>query len=533
MKMKRMIGLVAMLVLSSAPMASPSIAWGPFGTDDRGLLKEVERYQPPAYYRTSLAVPAKGHDNAALPDDFERETQKLRQLKERWEKSLSEPASADAFLVPESARVDRLKAAATDFAAAEVVLSDGFALADLETLALLRNPGIAAKERELRAALDGYSQVENLDTILRRYASFTSSLMTGIGPMDSPEAMARSKFPFPGVLALKGEVVTQEATAMRENLEAERRKAVVSVDKTYRELLYVAKARRATESMLDLLDNLKGAASARYSAGETSFQDVLKIGIEREKMKEELRTMAEMQRNAEAMIREALALPPSVRIGMPAEDNVAFPIPDPADLQKIANERRQELRSMRAMVGKMERMLLMQETMVHPGFSLNLSTYERDEASRIGAGGMGGGKENFPTTTVASVGEGLPKTPMFGTQEAYLRELRQRIEGLKADLRMEEAATLLSVRNAWFALDKAKREESLYGERVVTLSRSALETSSQGYSAGKVMFADVIESYRGWLEANLSLARSRADLGVGLAELENAVGQRIAPGVKR
>lgn len=519
---------------SAALLASvPASAWGPFGTDDRGLANEVDRYQPPAYYRAAASPRGPEAAPPAGPDDFDAQVAKLRELSARWERSLAEPAADGSFLVPDAGRLARLAGAAGDAAAAERALADGFTLPDLETLALLRNPAAAAKEREFRAALDGYSQVENLDTILRRYGAFTSGLMTGIGPMDSPDAMIRARFPFPGVLALKGEIVTQEAAAARENLESARRKAVTSVRKSYRELLYVRDARRSTESTLDLLENLKSAASARYSAGETSFQDVLKIGIEREKMKEELRTLDEEQKNLESMIRETLALPPSVRIGIPAADNLSVVVPPIGEVEALSLENRQELRSMRAMVGKMERMLLMQETMVHPGFSLNLSWYGRDEASRIGAGGMAGEKENFPTTTAASVGEGLPKAPMFGTQEAYLRELRQRIEALKADLRMEEASTLLGVRTAWFALDKAKREESLYGERVVPLSRSTLETASRGYSAGKVMFADVIESYRGWLEAELSLARSRAELGVASAELENAVGRRIAPGVER
>ena len=496
------------------------------------LSKEVRDYQPPALYRAQSAPVPVQTGAPSAPDDFDLQILKLRELKGRWEKALSEPANEENFLVPDPSRIERLKDAANDNAAAEKILADGFVLRDLETLAVLRNPGVASKERDLRAALEGYSQVENLDTILRRYSAFTASLMTGIGPMDSPDAMIRSRFPFPGVLALKGEIVTQEARAARENLEAARRNAVTSVRKTYFELIYVRGARDTTGLMLDLLDNLKSTASSRYQAGMTSFQDVLKIGIEREKMREELRTLDEEKKNMESMIREALALPPSVRIGLPSVDNVAVTVPAIEDLQAQSLDKRQELRAMRAMIGKMERMLAMQETMIHPGLSLNLSQYERDEVSRVGAGGMGGEKENFPTTTVASVGEGLPKTPMYGSQEAYLRELRQRIEGLKNDLRMEEASTLLGVRTAWFALDKAKREASLYGDRVITLSRSALETSTQGYSAGKVMFADVIESYRGWLESNLALARSHADVGVAWAQLESAVGKSILPVVE-
>ena len=336
------------------------------------LSKEVRDYQPPALYRAQSAPVPVQTGAPSAPDDFDLQILKLRELKGRWEKALSEPANEENFLVPDPSRIERLKDAANDNAAAEKILADGFVLRDLETLAVLRNPGVASKERDLRAALEGYSQVENLDTILRRYSAFTASLMTGIGPMDSPDAMIRSRFPFPGVLALKGEIVTQEAKAARENLEAARRNAVTSVRKTYFELIYVRGARDTTGLMLDLLDNLKSTASSRYQAGMTSFQDVLKIGIEREKMREELRTLDEEKKNMESMIREALALPPSVRIGLPSVDNVAVTVPAIEDLQAQSLDKRQELRAMRAMIGKMERMLAMQETMIHPGFSLNL-----------------------------------------------------------------------------------------------------------------------------------------------------------------
>jgi len=177
---------------------------------------------------------------------------------------------------------------------------------------------------------------------------------------------------------------------------------------------------------------------------------------------------------------------------------------------------------MRAMIGKMERMIEMAETMIYPPFTLGFSSYERDEVSRVGSAETM--KDSFSLTTTASMGEGLPKMPWYGANDAYLRETRQRLEALKKDLQMTEASTLLGVREAWFRLDRAQREESLYAERVVILSQAALEAAAAGYSAGKVSFSDVNESYAGWLNANLSLERSRADLGIGRAELEEAVG---------
>ena len=105
-----------------------------------------------------------------------------------------------------------------------------------------------------------------------------------------------------------------------------------------------------------------------------------------------------------------------------------------------------------------------------------------------------------------------------------MRETRQKLKALKAELIKIEAATKTLVRNSWFELDQAKREAALYRQTVVKLSQAALEVSTRGYETGEVTFADVIASYNTWLRANLTLARKKSDLGIARAELERVVG---------
>ncbi|MDZ7696407.1 MAG: TolC family protein [Deltaproteobacteria bacterium] len=130
----------------------------------------------------------------------------------------------------------------------------------------------------------------------------------------------------------------------------------------------------------------------------------------------------------------------------------------------------------------------------------------------------------FPVSVQASTGYGLPKMPWYGIEDAYLRETRQRLNALKKELEQEEARTATLVREAWFRLDLAKREESLYRASLLELTRTALDVSTQGYQAGKVSFADVIASYRTWLETDLAAERELSTLGIAWADLENAVG---------
>ena len=123
------------------------------------------------------------------------------------------------------------------------------------------------------------------------------------------------------------------------------------------------------------------------------------------------------------------------------------------------------------------------------------------------------------------MGAGLPKMPWFGSADAYLREIRHKRQALEEELHRMQDATIAMVRKKWFALDQARREKRLYQHTVVQLSQSALDVSTRGYEADNVSFADVIASYTLWLDTHLALAQRRSAYGMGLAELEQAVGQ--------
>ncbi|MBC8418188.1 MAG: TolC family protein [Desulfobacterales bacterium] len=179
------------------------------------------------------------------------------------------------------------------------------------------------------------------------------------------------------------------------------------------------------------------------------------------------------------------------------------------------------MRRMRARVGKMERLLEMAETMILPPYTLNLSLYEDEAVTQVGSVAT---KEGFPVSTEASTGFGLPKMPWYGVEDAYLRQTQQELNALRRDLEKEEASTITLVRNAWFRLDLANREESLYRNTILKLSRDALDVSTQGYEAGNVSFADVISSYNSWLSVNLAAEQKMSDLGIARAQLENVVG---------
>ena len=482
----------------------------------RDMKRDMDAYVPPAMLQQAQAsvLPA-----TSEPDAFEAEKATIERLRDRWEKVVGETAAAVGGADIQLAMIE----AATDDARSLGLLRPRFSLEIAQSLILLRNPSIKSATDRLRAALEGFDQVTQLDEILRQYSAFTESVMPGVGPMRGADNI-QMRFPFPGVTALKGQVAEKNVEAEKQALEIVRRDIVAEGSKAYWNLLYTHRAHRITRDMLDRLNQLESVATTRYGAGRTSYQDVVKIRISREKLAEQLATLKEQRANLETELLSLMDLQTDISLGWPDTPTPDLSLPKLASLYPLALEKRQELNRMRAMLGKMERMVEMAETMIQPSFSQNYSLFTDESALQVGGAAM---KPTFSTTVSPARGKGLPKNAWFGTQDTYLRETRKKLDALRADLADAEARTRLMVRTAWFDLDQARRERALYKNRLLELSQTSLDVSTRAYESGSVSFADVIGSYTGWLDVNLAGERRNSDVGVARAELERRLGAPI------
>jgi outer membrane protein TolC len=488
----------------------------------RDLVRDADAYRPPALYGDSVwQAPLPGEPVAeSAASGISAQLDELRRQALQWQQALADRGGPTAFFTPEPQALTDLGGTVGDDALAARALADGFPLQTLETLVWLRNPAIGSAQRGVRAALQRYDQAANLDDILRRYQAFTAAVMPGVGPMKG-RGMPQMAFPYPDMVALKGQVVNQEVAAAMQGLEMARRDALTAARKTYWDLVFLGEAVRVSGEMQRLLGDLLAVATTRYESGKASFQDVIKVRIRLDTVIEELTTLKEKRLNAGAAIRKLLALPTKVTVGRPAPGDPPRSVPDLEPLYARALEHRQELKRMDAMIGKMERMVAMGELRVHADPTLNLSLYPDAAVTQVGTARM---QEPFEVVTPASTGSGTPIKAWYGSGEAYLRETREKLAALREQRRDLESMVLLQVRQAWFSLDQAAREDNLYRGSVVELSETALDVSTRGYETGGVMFADVIASHSIWLQAQLGAERRRADLGVARAELAAAVG---------
>jgi hypothetical protein len=390
----------------------------------------------------------------------------------------------------------------------------------LSGMTILRNPGIAQARSLVGAELATHSQVADLDLVLGQYAAFTKGLMNGVGPVKGRSSIEMA-FPFPGVTALKGQVVAQSVAAAREGLAMAERDAVTEVQQAFWNLVYLIKARDITRETLAVFKNLHGVADTLYRSGRTGFQDVTRVTVKVHVLEDALLTLREKQRNVQAVILSLVNLPPGTFLGHPVPPSLSLSVPKIQNLYARAQTNRQELKQIRAVIGKMERMVEMAETMILPGFDLGFSQYRDNAVMQVGSLSM---ESAFPKGISASMGKGLPKKPWYGVGSSWLMETRKRLTAKREKLKAMEAQTRKMVRRAWYELDRAVRTSKLYGDTVVGLSATALEVSTREYESGRAAFADVAGAYSDWLKARLAHAGAMADIGIYRAQLARIIG---------
>ncbi|OGR09998.1 MAG: hypothetical protein A2277_04365 [Desulfobacterales bacterium RIFOXYA12_FULL_46_15] len=496
-------------------------------TGHQDVVKEMESYRPPVSYQAVKAAPLdqKSVDPSSGDKAFEAQKEKLEEIKKAWEKTLSSPSGEPSFFTPDPERVRSISPAFTDDVAAGTLLSGGFSLEDLEILVSGRNAMIKNAEKAFRATLETYSQASVLDDIIRSYSAFNAGVMTGVGNMEEMESIYR-RFPFPGILALKGDIVRQEAKIALLDLDITKRTILTDARKNYWELAYNNRAKEIARRTLSLLEDLESSVTRQYETGRAKIPELTRVKIQKEKMRVELMTISEQGLNIEKRLKSLLLLPFSAKIGTPAEGDGAksLRLPDDPNLDHLIHaslKHRQELEKIRTMILRMEFMIEMAETEIYPGVTPNLALTENKAVTGSGTMKM---EEPFAVNVPASMGSGLPKMPWTGLSEAYLRETRQRLLALKEELKAKEAETAADVREAWFSNDRAKREAALYRNEIDSLARLNFAVSSKAYETGEIAFSETMDAVLLMFETSLITERKKADFFISLADLEQTVG---------
>ena len=478
------------------------------------LLTQFQEAPAPEYYRVEIAKDVPKPKEQAEKGDFLTEAEaKVLKFQSEFQALLESetpiPEPFYDFSVPQMKSYQEL---ATEIEKAEAQLAAQVTLELLLAFGYEWSPVIKAARKKLKATLEQYPQSVYLDNMLRQYNAFTKQLDTKIGQPRHKE-MAAMKFPFPDMLALKGQIVTEDVQIAQKEIDIALRDLVTDIRLAYYDFLYLNEAIEINRENQELLRQMIQIAQAKFRAGIGKYHSVIMAQVEFSKLSDSIITLEERRETVIARINTLLNRPADAPLGKPqplAYEEVTQPL---GELYPFALKSRQEIQKQKLVISKMNLIIQLATRMAHPEATLGASYFEnRMKLS-----------PKFLTQRTLN-----PKHSVsFGQRDAYIREVEIKTDAKRQMLIELENMTRFTVKKHHFGLETANRSIALYRTTLLPQARSALQAANTAYQAAQVDFISFLDAQRTLLRFRLEEQRAYRDHRQHLAQLEQAVGQLL------
>jgi outer membrane protein TolC len=388
---------------------------------------------------------------------------------------------------------------------------------DYVRLALARNPSIRAAESKVQRLAERIPQVTSLDDPMLQIAPIGEMAETAAGQVGVMTGISQ-KLPFPGKLATRGRIASQEVAQAATELEQTKLIVVADVRRAYWSYYFAGQAIEVTRQTRELLRQFHEIADTRFRTGQANQADVLRASVELSNLDNELITFDQRQATAAAMLNSLLDRP--VRASLPKAR--------PAELLPV------ELRL---------ESLLAQAAVANPELAKLHHRIEaerqRQKLARL---------QRYPDLTVSAnynlvddqglsmaangrdqwwIGFSINVPIWFEKYQAAEREaMRGRMEAI-ADLGAAENRIAFRVQDALVRVETQQRQVQLFRDVIIPQAKQTVDASRAGYQAGRVDFLTLVDNWRRLLNYELLYYQNLSQLEKDLAELEQVVGQAV------
>lgn len=478
------------------------------------MLDRASSPPEPEYYRNEISRSVEKSVESDTQKVWIEELEKLSRMKEQQEIQI--PEQLYDFSSPQGLEYRSLAEHKEEM---DSRLAEPVNLDLLLNIAYERNQGLRAAYRKTDAALEQYPQAAYLDNILSQYNAFTKQLDTKTGSPRHKEMVAM-KFPFPDMLTLKGNVVTQDVQIIQKDAEIALRDLITDLKLAYYEYLFVDVALSITRENQELLKQMLQIVTAKFRAGIENYQSILKAQVELSRLSDSILTLEEKRGMLIARINTLLNRSPDSQLGS-AETLEYLDLTLSLDeLYKLGVEHRQEIQKQKITISKMELMIQMASRMSSPDASLGASYFEDRMSLRSGTGKM-------PMTFMTQRTVNPQMAVWFGKDDAYVREVEVKLDAMKQMITNMEDKTRYMVKMHHFGANTAKRTAILYENTLIPQAQQALEAASTAYQAEKIDFLNLLDAERTLLNFRLAKQQALRDYEQHMAQLEQVIGVAI------
>jgi len=375
---------------------------------------------------------------------------------------------------------------------------------------LARNPELMAARRQWEAATNRITQALSLDDPILSVQLWNFPQNFNVMQTQNNIFGLAQNLPFPGKLALKGNVASRSAEMTEQAVRAKERELVARLKQAYYDLFLAQKAVQIHHEQVELVRQFVEIANAKFRAGKGSQADVLKAQVELSMLFQHLPVLEQRRETAEAMLNTLLDRDPASPLGL-AQEPAQLPLETPIDdLHRLALNDRPELKAAELDVQRNEQSHALAQRQYYPDFNVAFQRFQNFHADN-----------GFGAYVAMSIPFAFWTKPKY---DAGVQEAAAAVAVARAQQQTVENLTRFQINDLLAKLRATDQMATLYRTTILPQAGQSLEAAQVGYRAGKAGFLDLIDAQRTWRGFQLEYFTALVDRQHRLAELEQVVG---------
>jgi len=325
-------------------------------------------------------------------------------------------------------------------------------------------------------------------------------------------------FPFPGKRRLKAEMATKDTESLEAMHRATLLKIVSSVKQLYYDLFLAYKSIDILKERTELFSRIEDAATARYSSGLGSQQEVIMAQMEKYMLLEKLEMQQQKIEVVQGMLNIAIGRDVNAPLGRPAD--LAF-TPYDFDMDELlgmVKKNSPEIQSREKMVQAAESKVNMANKEYYPDFTLGASYYPRTK----------GFMDMWNLTVSVNI-------PIFykSKQGPAVLESNANLLGAKRELAATEYMLASGVRENYSMARAAEKLMTIYKEGLIPKTYQDFQLALSGYATGKIEAMTAISRLKVLLDTEILYWGQYVEREKAIARLDAITGNTDSlPGVK-
>jgi len=327
----------------------------------------------------------------------------------------------------------------------------------------------------------------------------------GVQEMSMIGPMVRQDLLYPGKRQARREAANAEATTRGMELEQLQREVAAQVRTLYARVYALDNERRALVAARELLELLAATAGARYAAGESEQEAVIKAQLQVSRVGERLDDLVAERQALVSALNRLLDRAGDAALG---EVEALPPVPEASHAWvELAEANAPAVAAKEAAVRAAERRLEAARLELKPNLM---------------AGAGIGLRGQFDPAVTLSFGVEWPvwkkekQTPMVRAAEQDLVAASEELRDAKAAARAEAAKLAAELR-------RAESQIVRYRQAIVPQTSAAVDAARSSYLAGRGDFSTVIEDFKEWLNARTQLTAREAERFIAWSGLQSIV----------